>query len=507
MLDVSFAPRQPHRPSTPGLNTPEIPSDSSPANLDQVYTTTTPEYSPRSDYYNTMQLSAPPRFAREQNLGFLNEFEATDTMVIAQRMDNNHPGYMTAPQDVLPLQPTPMTSMTGQMDTNEHRTHSPTTTYHILTAINVLADDQSQYTTDTHVNVGFHQETETVTETITIHHQQGQQRTIEQIVATRNPDTETHTHTFSTIERQAPRNETPDWDESEDDELNLHITDDDEIDEEVDPDATTDDELLQRYERQYGVTDSSSETSNSGSLKQTSPSSPSTEIQTTSSDATTPSTTSTSSGASAKPEEQQQTEQEVMIIAQIPGTSQPASRQNAPRALVGMGTRWPNRTTRPPRPSLNRAFSQLPHAPLNATRTRNTQASTHQRTMNETREERTRSWLARPPPQARAIAEDINRRREQREEFIRLRHRTQNINLNQNRRSRSPRQMHHRYQYMDRGIADERYFSSPTFARRPANQLLSRNKRGTNASSPRPSRPHDAYPSSGNKGKVGSTRT
>ena len=181
---------------------------------------------PRSDYYNTMQLSAPPRFAREQNLGFLNEFEATDTMVIAQRMDNNHPGYMTAPQDVLPLQPTPMTSMTGQIDTNEHRTHSPTTTYHILTAINVLADDESQYTTDTHVNVGFHQETQTVTETITIHHQQGQQRTIEQIVATRNPDMETHTHTFSAIEQQAPRNETPDWDESDDDELNLHITDD-----------------------------------------------------------------------------------------------------------------------------------------------------------------------------------------------------------------------------------------------------------------------------------------
>ncbi|CAM6055165.1 unnamed protein product [Sphagnum tenellum] len=92
--------------------------------------------------------------------------------------------------------------------------------------------------------------------------------------------------------------------------------------------------------------------------------------------------------------------------------------------------------------------------------------------MNETREERTRSWLARPPPQARAIAEDINRRREQREEFIRLRHRTQNINFNEHRRSRSPGRTHQRYQHMNRGIADERYFSSPTFARRPANQIL-----------------------------------
>ncbi|CAM6054890.1 unnamed protein product [Sphagnum tenellum] len=139
-----------------------------------------------------------------------------------------------------------------------------------------------------------------------------------------------------------------------------------------------------------------------------------------------------------------------------------------------MGSRWPHRVTRPPRPNLNGPFSQLPHAPVNFTRanTRNTHASTHQRTTNETREERTRSWLARPPPQARAIAEDINRRRERREELNRLRHRTQSITFNENKRSRSPRRIHHRYEQANRGSAAERYFSSPTFARRPANQQL-----------------------------------
>ncbi|CAM6054892.1 unnamed protein product [Sphagnum tenellum] len=98
----------------PGLTTPEMPPDDSPANFHQAYTTTTPEYSPRSDYYNMVRLSTPPRFAREQNLGFLNEFEACDTTTIAERMDNNQPGYMTAPPDVLPLQPTPVTDTTGQ---------------------------------------------------------------------------------------------------------------------------------------------------------------------------------------------------------------------------------------------------------------------------------------------------------------------------------------------------------------------------------------------------------